>query len=61
MSEGILFAIGFVVFIGVTTSVLMFGYARFKALYDSDLQSGGGPEVRTVGNLEIYVPEQAAG
>ena len=59
MSEGLLFAIGFVVFIAVTTSVLMFGYARFKALYDRDVQAGSGPEVRTIGNLEVYVPEEA--
>jgi hypothetical protein len=54
MSEGILFGIGFIVFIFVTTAVLMFGYARFNQLYREDRAAGGGPEVRTEGSLEFY-------
>ena len=54
MSEGLLFAIGFVVFITVTTAVLMFGYARFNELYGKDRAAGAGPEVRTDGTVEYY-------
>ena len=55
MNEGILFGIGFIVFILVTTSVLMFGYARFNELYGKDRESGA-KNVRTEGNVEFYAP-----
>ena len=64
MSETLLFATGFVVFIFVTTAILMFGYARFNQLYatDRDQAAGDGiPVVRRQGNLEVYVPEEATG
>ena len=59
MNEGILFGIGFTVFIVVTTSVLMFGYARFNQLYGRDRATGGGPAVRTDGNLEYYAASKS--
>ena len=54
MSEGILFGIGCVVFIAVTTAVLMFGYARFNQLYNQDRVASGSRPVRADGNLEYY-------
>lgn len=36
MSESLLFGIGSLVFIVVTTAILMFGYARFNELYGRD-------------------------
>ena len=59
MSEGILFAIGFVVFIVVTVAVLMFAYARFNELYGIDRRAGGGPKVKTDGKLEYYAPSES--
>ena len=57
MSEAVLFGIGFIVFIVVTTSVLMFGYARFNQLYRQDRRASAAPPVRTEGNLEYYASD----
>ncbi len=54
MNEGLLFAIGFVVFIVVTTAILMFGYMRFNELYRRDRAKARGPRVRTEGYSEFY-------
>ena len=45
MSESLLFGIGSLVFIVVTTAILMFGYARFNELYgrDRDAAVAGEP------------------
>ncbi len=36
MSEGILFGIGFVIFVATTTATLLFGYFQFNRLYRED-------------------------
>ena len=40
MSEGLLFGIGAVIFILVSSAILLFGYARFNALYVLDQNRG---------------------
>jgi hypothetical protein len=57
VSEGILFAIGSVVFLFVTGAVLMFGYHRFEQLYRRDQAVGGGPAIVTDGTVEFYASE----
>ncbi len=36
MSEGLLFAIGFVIFVATGTATLLFGYFQFNRLYRED-------------------------
>ena len=43
MSEGLLFAIGSVVFILVSAAILWYGYARFNEVYERDQAAVGGP------------------
>lgn len=43
MSEGVLFAIGSVVFILVSAAILWYGYARFNEVYERDQAEEGGP------------------
>ena len=43
MSEGVLFAIGSVVFILVSAAILWYGYARFNEVYELDQAEDGGP------------------
>ena len=43
MSEGLLFAIGSVVFILVSAAILWYGYARFNEVYERDQAEVGGP------------------
>ena len=40
MSEAILFGIGAVIFVLVSSAILLFGYARFNALYVRDQNRG---------------------
>lgn len=40
MSEALLFGIGSVLFIFVSAAILVFGYARFQAIYLRDQSSG---------------------
>ncbi len=40
MSEGLLFGIGAVIFFLVSSAILLFGYARFNALYVLDQNRG---------------------
>jgi hypothetical protein len=43
VSEGLLFAIGSVVFILVSAAILWYGYARFNEVYERDQSEVGGP------------------
>lgn len=40
MSEGLLFGIGAVIFVLVSWAILLFGYARFNAVYIRDQNRG---------------------
>ena len=55
MSEGVLFAIGSVVFILVSAAILWYGYARFNEVYELD-QAGADP-----GPTEQAAPADRAG
>ena len=46
MSEGVLFAIGSVVFIFVSAAILWYGYARFSEVYERDRLVGNEPSRR---------------
>ncbi len=41
MTEGILFSIGFIVFIATTTATLLFGYLQFNRVYREDRVADG--------------------
>lgn len=45
MTEGLLFAIGSVVFILVSTAVLWYGYLRFNEVYERDQSEAPGQRV----------------
>lgn len=53
MSEGLLFAIGSVIFIFVSAAILFFGYARFQEIYLRDQDLGMAAEES---GLDIATP-----
>ncbi len=58
MTEGIIFAIGFVLFVVTTTATLLFGYLQFHRIYREDRltdQSSFAVDVADSGT-EVQVP-----
>jgi hypothetical protein len=52
MSEGVLFAIGSVVFILVSAAILWYGYSRFNEVYERDQEDANGPQAQQVAATE---------
>ena len=48
MTEGVLFAIGSVVFIMVSAAILWYGYARFNEVYERDQVAAEGQALEGV-------------
>ncbi len=59
MSEGILFGVGFIIFVATTTATLLFGYFQFNRLYRED--RAAGPSAFGVGTDESGLEIQTAG